>query len=100
MDSVEDLHPSGEGDAVPDEPLELSHEEQVAILHRAMAQLRTEGWKVYKSQPTPYEAALIRKSFATREFMAVWVEADGSVITRYAGKGGIQIVPFVFFPLN
>jgi hypothetical protein len=50
-------------------PVELNHDEQVGILQRAMAQLRTQGWKVYKSQPTPYEAALIRKSFLSREFM-------------------------------
>jgi hypothetical protein len=73
-----------------EEPVERSHEEQVEILRRGLAQLRTQGWKVYKSQPTPYEAALIRKSFLSREFMTVWVETDGRIMTKFIGKGGVR----------
>ena len=83
-------------------PRVLSHEEQVEILQRAIAELRTQGWNVYKQQPTPYEVALIRKSgLFARQFMPLWVEEDGSLKTKEVLEGGrIQIVPFVFFPVS
>ena len=85
-----------------DEPLKLSHEEQVEILEKAIAQCAREGWHEWTQRPTPYEVSLRRKTgvFA-RAFMALWVEEDGRVMTNYVGEGGrIQVVPFVFFPLN
>lgn len=83
-------------------PVVLSHEEQVEILEKAIAQCAREGWHEWTHRPTPYEVSLRRKSgLLAREFMALWVEEDGRVMTNHAGEGGrIQIVPFVFFPLN
>lgn len=80
----------------------LSQEEQVEILQRTIAELRKQGWKVYKQQPTPYEVCLTRKTgLFARQFMPLWVEDDGSLKTNEILEGGhIQIVPFVFFPLN
>jgi hypothetical protein len=83
-------------------PVVLGHEEQVEILQRAIAELRTQGWKVYKQQPTPYEVCLVRKTGLTaRQFLPLWVEEDGTLQTNEVLEGGrIQIVPFVFFPVN
>lgn len=84
-------------------PPALSHEEQVAILRSAIAQCAKDGWKVSGQQPaSAYEVCLSRKSGLTaREFMALWVEEDGEIKTNYVGEGGrMQIIPFVFLPLN
>jgi len=68
----------------------------------AIAQSKKQGWHEWTTRPTPYEVSLRRKSgLLAREFMALWVEEDGTVLTNYVGEGGgVQIVPFVFFPLN
>lgn len=65
----------------------LSHDEQAAILERAIKQLALQRWKP-NGRPTPYEVCMRRKNFLTREFMAVWVEEDGQVFTKYVGSGG------------
>jgi hypothetical protein len=67
----------------------LSHEHQVAILNDAIREFGALGWHEWAARPTPYETSLRRKSgvFA-RQFMALWVEEDGSVWTNLVGEGG------------
>ena len=81
-------------EAVP-EP--LSHDEQVALLERGIAELRKQGWKEWTARPTPYETSLRKGSIFTRQFMAFWVEDDGRLIQSYVGGVTPRIVPFVFF---
>ena len=84
-----------EAEAVPDP---LSHDEQVAILKRAIVELRPQGWKEWAGEwPEPYGTSLRKGGIFNREFMTIWVEADGQVMLQYAGGVGMQIVPFVFF---
>jgi hypothetical protein len=47
------------------------------------------GWHEWAARPTPFETSLRRKSgLFARQFMALWVEEDGSVWTNYVGEGG------------
>lgn len=71
------------------EPFALSHDEQVAILESAIAEYGKQGWHEWTHRPTPYEVSLRRKSgLFAREFMAVWVEDDGTIMENYVGEGG------------
>jgi hypothetical protein len=72
-----------------DEPVVLSHDDQVAILESAIAEYGKHGWHEWAPRPTPYETSLRRKSgLFAREFMAVWVEDDGTIMENYVGEGG------------
>jgi hypothetical protein len=67
----------------------LSHDEQIAILEKAIAEYAKQGWHEWAPRPTPYETSLRRKSgLFARQFMAVWVEEDGTIMTNYAGEAG------------
>jgi len=87
----------GEDEAAP---LELSHEEQVAILENEIAELAKQGWHLW-SRATPYEVCLRRKSGLTaRQFLPLWVEWDGSLWTNSVGAvegGRLRNVPSLFF---
>ena len=64
-----------------------AHERQVAILEDAISELAKEGWREYTERQTPYEASLRRKKgLFGREFMVVWVDQEGSVVTDQIGK--------------
>lgn len=68
----------------------LSHDQQVAILEREIAELAKQGWHVY-GRVGPYEVSLRRKSGLTaRQFLPLWVEEDGSLWTNAQGvlEGG------------
>jgi hypothetical protein len=81
------------------EPLILSHEERVAILKRAIVEIgRTQGWKEWLAGgwPEPYATSLRKGGIFTREFITIWVEEDGTVMTQYVGGVGPPQV-FVFF---
>jgi hypothetical protein len=63
----------------------LSHDEQVAILEREIAELVKQKWHVY-GRPTPYEVTLRRKTGLTaRQFLPLWVQTDGSLWTNAQG---------------
>ena len=64
-----------------------AHEQHVAILDDAIAELAKEGWREYTDRQTPTEASLRRKKgLFGREFMVVWVDQDGNVVTDQIGK--------------
>jgi hypothetical protein len=74
----------------PQPVAKLSHDEQVAILEREIAELGKQGWHVY-GRVGPYEVSLRRKSGLTaRQFLPLWVEEDGSLWTNASGvmEGG------------
>jgi hypothetical protein len=79
----------------------LSHEEQVAILEQCIQELAKQGWREWQ-RLNACEVALKRKSgvFA-RQFMALWVESDGRLMTNYVGEGGrLTVVPFILFDVG
>ena len=84
--------------AAPAPPEPLSHDELVAILKRAIAELgRTQGWKEWLAAwPEPEATSLRKGGIFSREFMTIWVEDDGTVMTQYVGGVGPPQV-FVFF---
>jgi hypothetical protein len=73
----------------------LNHDERVAILERGIEELAKREWRPWQ-RVAPHEVALKRKSgLFTREFMVLWVEDDGTLMTNYVGEGGRLIaVPF------
>jgi hypothetical protein len=79
----------------------LNHDERVAILERGIEELTKQEWRPWQ-RVTPYEVALKRKSgLFTREFMVLWVEDDGRLMTNYVGEGGrLTAVPFVVVHLG
>lgn len=79
-------------------PAPLSHDELVSILKRAIAELgKTQGWKEWLAAwPEPYATSLRKGGIFTRQFMTIWVEGDGTVMTQYVGGVGPPQV-FVFF---
>ena len=62
-----------------------------------LAQFAKQGWHIHQ-WATPYEVSLRRKSGLTaRQFMALWVEENGSVWTNYVGEGGtLASIPLLF----
>lgn len=67
----------------------LSPQEQVTILNDAIREFGALGWHEWAARPTPYETSLRRKSgLFARQFMALWVEEDGSVWSNFVGEGG------------
>jgi hypothetical protein len=74
----------------------LNHDERVAILERGIEELAKHEWRPWQ-RVTPYEVVLKRKSgLFKREFMALWVEDNGRLMTNYVGQGGrLTAVPFV-----
>ena len=67
----------------------LSHEDQVAILEDALAELAKQWWHEWTYRPTPYEVSLRRKTgLFARQFMSVWVEDDGELVTHFDGEAG------------
>jgi hypothetical protein len=81
-------------------PLVLSHDEQVVILEREIAELAKQGWHVY-GRVGPYEVSLRRKSGLTaRQFLPLWVEEDGSLWTNAGGVvtgGRLRDMPSLAF---
>lgn len=81
-------------------PRVLSHDQQVVILEREIAELAKQGWRVY-GRVGPYEVCLRRKSGLTaRQFLPLWVEEDGSLRTNASGVvtgGRLRDIPSLAF---
>jgi hypothetical protein len=81
-------------------PTVLSDDEQVAILENAIAELAKQGWHEWTHRPTPYEVSLRRKSgLFARQFIALWVEADGTLKNGGILEGG-RVVDVLTLPLG
>ena len=91
--------PLGGAAGQPPAAKKLDDKEQVAILDREITALARKGWHIY-GRPTPYEVTLRRKSGLTaRQFLALWVEEDGSLWTNQHGvmEGGrLRDLPTLF----
>jgi hypothetical protein len=84
----------------PPAPTLLSHDEQVAILNSAIAELAKQGWHEWTHRPTPYEVSLRRKSgLFARQFIALWVEDDGTLQNGGILEGG-RVVDMVTLPFG
>lgn len=83
--------------AQPPAPARLSHDEQVAILDNAIAELAKQGWYVH-GRPTPYEVSLMRKTgLFARQALPLWVEEDGTLQNGGIYEGGrITDIPTLF----
>lgn len=81
-------------------PRALSHDEQVVILEREIAELARQGWHVY-GRAGPYGVCLRRESGLTaRQFLPLWVEEDGSLRTNASGVvtgGRLRDIPSLAF---
>ena len=76
----------------------LGHKERLTILRRALAQLRTQRWRVAK-EVSPYEVIVRRRrgpfGVFGRTFAAIWVEEDGRVMWNDVGGESSQATPLV-----
>ena len=65
----------------------MTSEEQVAVLEDAIAELAKDGWARVSGSSDPLEASLRRrKGLFGREFMTVWVDHTGSLVTDDIGQ--------------
>ena len=74
-------------DAMTSDAIPKGHEEHVAVLEDAIAELAKDGRREFQDRRTPLEASLRRrKGLFGREFMTVWVDHTGSLVTDDIGK--------------